>query len=208
MPFDGPPASRGEEIVFTEEQYYLAAQDAYSWSNLIQLQRMSSSVGLIVGMSLEDRNLRRLLDAAMRSPMRSENYLLIREPQWKKASDEELDEMHHKAIGYLKLFSDSGVKKSGPTGLVADKKPGIKPGDVNIPGVKSGATRFDGTKGVKGPLYRSQISRIIAEVERLDAEQRTYVLEQLGVHPIWYKEHSEIPQIIAQITRPARAAKR
>lgn len=202
VPVEDSQGSIAEEIIFTEEQYHLAAQDAYSWSNLVQLQCMSSSTGLMVGLSLSDRNMRRLLDAVMKTPLNSENYALIQEPKWKQPSDDELDQIHYRAIDYLEKFRNSGVKKAGGEKEVVGSQPGIKKADVKVPGVKGGIKGI-GTKtsGVKGPNWRSQISGILGEVERLDVEQQTFVLEQLGVHPIWYKEHDEIPGILADIQR-------
>ena len=69
--------SKPDEIVFTEDQYHRTAQDVYSWSNLIQLHAMTRSVGLMIGLSLADRNMRRLLDATTRAPMPGGNYALL-----------------------------------------------------------------------------------------------------------------------------------
>jgi len=44
--------SMGHEIVFTEDQYHRVARDPYYWSSLVQLQSMSGSVGLMIGLSL------------------------------------------------------------------------------------------------------------------------------------------------------------
>jgi len=53
--------------------------------------------------------------------------------------------------------------------------------------------------GDKGANWQDQIRGIVQEVERLDIEQQSFVLNQLGVQPIWYKQHSEIPVILKQI---------
>ena len=67
-------------------------------------------------------------------------------------------------------------------------------------GVKSSRPSIKSPRpGEKGPLYRSEIADIIEQVKRLDREQQQYVLEELGVKPIWFKEYSEIPRIINQI---------
>jgi hypothetical protein len=77
VPIDSENSSTAEEIVFTEEQYHLAAQDDYSWANLVQLQAMSTSVGLMVGLSLSDRNMRRLLDAVNKPPLTGEKTFFL-----------------------------------------------------------------------------------------------------------------------------------
>lgn len=165
VPIKPGEGSTPDEIVFTEDQYHLAAHDAYSWANLVQIQNMSGSIGLMIGLSLSDQNMRRLLDAIVGLPHHPTHYALLQEPQWKRPSDIELDQIHEKAQQYKERFEKSGVKGAG----------------------------------VKGAEWRQQISNIIQEVERLDVDQQAFVLNQLGVQPIWYKKHSEIPTILEQI---------
>ena len=165
VPIEAGQGSEPEEIVFTEEQYHLAAYDAYSWSNLVQIQNMSSSVGLMIGLSLSDRNMRRLLNAIVSLPHHPTHYALLQAPKWQAPSEAELDDINAKAIEYKKRFEKSGVKK---------------------PDIKS--------------KPNSQIKGIIKEVERLDIEQQAFLLNQLGVRPIWYKDHNtDIPKIIDKI---------
>lgn len=165
IPFTGK-GSTGEDLVFTEDQYHLAAQDPYSWANLVQIQSMSSSTGLMVGLSLSDRNMRRLLDATKRAPLHTENYALLQKPHWPPPGADDLQEMHQRAQSYLARFERAGVK-----------------------GV-----------GVKGPSWQDQIRGILAKVEQLAEEQQYYVLEQLGIQPIWYETHDEVPGIIDEIS--------
>lgn len=58
VPLEGGGA-KAESIVFTEDEYHQAALDPYSWSNIVQLQAMSNCTGLMVGLSMTDRNIRR-----------------------------------------------------------------------------------------------------------------------------------------------------
>jgi hypothetical protein len=162
---DPESGSTAEDIIFTEEQYHLAAEDSYSWANLVQLQAMSTSLGLMVGLSLSDRNMRRLLDAVNRAPVISKNFVLMKRPRWRRPSDEELDQIHDNAQRYMERFERSGSKRPG----------------------------------IKGFDWRRQIRGILEEVEQLDSDQQTFVLSQLGVRPIWYEDHREVPEIIASI---------
>jgi hypothetical protein len=109
IPIEGS-RSRPNEVVFTEEQYYLAAQNAYSWSNLIQIRHLSSSVGLMIGLSLTDRNMRRLLDALKRTPHPPENYVLLQRPQWPKPEKDDLKRVDANAKIYFNRFARSGRK--------------------------------------------------------------------------------------------------
>lgn len=186
VPIEGE-GSRPDDIVFTEEQYHLAARDPYSWSNLVQLRAMTGTTGLMIGLSLADRNIRRLLDAIARSPARSRSFILLRDPklEHRKPTAKALDAIHRKAKTYLKRFKDSGIKSAheyDPEQVFARR-----------PAVKSGAM-------IKGePVYRKEIRGIIEAVRATEAEQQTWVLKQLGVEPIWYRKHDEIPDLLARI---------
>jgi hypothetical protein len=97
-------------IVFTEAQYHAAANDPYSWSNLCQIQCMSSSVGLMVGLSLTDSNMRRLLNALKITPLRQPSFALLKKPQWPVPTTEELDAIHQRAQQYRQQHEGSGIK--------------------------------------------------------------------------------------------------
>ena len=66
-----------DEIVLTEDQYNRAVHSPYSWQNLVQIHALSGSIGLIIGLSLSDRNLRSILDALRSLPHRVEAYALL-----------------------------------------------------------------------------------------------------------------------------------
>jgi hypothetical protein len=166
VPMKENQGSAPDEIVFTEEQYHLVAQNSYSWSNLVQLQALSSSTGLMIGLSLSDPNMRRLLDAIAKLPHHPHNYALIQTPQWKQPSDEQVDQIQANAIDYLQLFANSGVK---------------------------GGVKED---------WRAKIRGILQQVEKRDIGLQTSVLNKMGIKPIWYETHDEIPGIIKQILTP------
>jgi hypothetical protein len=102
--------SEPEHIMFTEAQYHSAANDPYSWSNLCQIQSMSSSEGLMIGLSLTDSNMRRLLSALQKTPLRKSIFALLKRLEWPEPSSEELDAIHERARQYLEKFERSGVK--------------------------------------------------------------------------------------------------
>jgi hypothetical protein len=58
--------SSNKDVVFSEDAYHTQFIEPFSWSNLIQLNKLSQNTCLFVGMSLTDPNLRRLLDVANR----------------------------------------------------------------------------------------------------------------------------------------------
>jgi len=191
VPLDDSPGSDPEEIVFTEDQYHLSARDSYSWANLVQIQAMSGSVGLMIGLSLSDRNMRRLLDAITNAPINSENYALLQKKKFVPPPPEELEQIHENAKKYFHKFEKSGLKSDD---IMLDSVFTLKPGR------KSEEPDLDfGALGIKGPRYMYEIIKILEQVERLDEELQTYVLEQLGITPIWYEEHDEIPGILKRI---------
>jgi hypothetical protein len=190
VPLSGEGSS-GDEIVFTEDQYHLTAQNAYCWSNLVQIQAMSRSVGLMIGLSLSDRNMRRILDAIKKAPVGAQNFALLQRTRWEEPTDEAVYEIHQTAIKYLDRFARSGAKRESHSPEEVIFRPtGVK--SVR-PGVKSGA----GSK--MEPRYRHDIRGILREVERFDSQEQEYILDQLGICPIWYDDHDEIPGIIDQI---------
>lgn len=160
IPIKGPK-SDPKEIVFTEEQYHLAAQNAYSWSNLVQIKCLSSSVGLMIGLSLTDRNMRRLLDTLRKAPITSENYILLQKPKWAKPNGAQLRQIDEKAKAYFDRFQRSGIK--------------------------SYERKYE------------EITQIIEDIEERDLDEQQSVLEELGVRPIWYKDHKRVAEILNQL---------
>ena len=151
--------SEGDEIVFTEDQYHQVAQNPYYWSNLVQLQLMSNSVGLMVGLSLSDRNMRRILDAIRNSPINSDNFALLKEPDIRGPEREVIDDIHHKAIDYLDEFENSGIKSEQRySESVFFPQPGVKSGKLII--------SRGGVKG--GERYQFEIAEIIEQIKLVD----------------------------------------
>lgn len=54
------------QIVFSEDAYHSQFIEPFSWSNLTQLNKLSENTCLLIGLSLSDPNLRRLLDVSNR----------------------------------------------------------------------------------------------------------------------------------------------
>ena len=70
---------KDREVVFSEDAYHSQFIDAFSWSNLIQLNKLSQNTCLFLGLSLTDPNLRRLLDVANRkNPNKDINHFIIK----------------------------------------------------------------------------------------------------------------------------------
>ena len=98
LPPDLAVGSNEDEVIFTEEQYHRVSMDPYHWSNLIQLSSMSGTVGLMVGLSLSDRNIRRLLDSLASSPLPVRIYALLQAPHVELPDDEQSRLIHERAL--------------------------------------------------------------------------------------------------------------
>ena len=77
------------ELVFSEDAYHSQFIDPFSWSNLIQLAKLTQNTCLFIGISLTDPNMRRLLDVA-----------------WRKNPDKTIS---HYIVKKLPRFSDGDV---------------------------------------------------------------------------------------------------
>jgi hypothetical protein len=69
----------------------------------------------MIGLSLSDRSMRRLLDAIRNAPIEATHFALLKRPKWRVPSSDELDRIHDKAQDYYDRFARSGVKRSPGT---------------------------------------------------------------------------------------------
>lgn len=65
-------------LVFSEEGYHQIYRDAYHWSNLAQLNIFKETSCLMIGLSLTDPNLRRLLEIASKSLEKPKHFAFMR----------------------------------------------------------------------------------------------------------------------------------
>jgi|SRR5215213_7600026 len=104
------------------------------------------------------------------------------------------------------------VKKAPLTGenFALLKRPRWEqPSEEELRQINENAMRFfdgferSGSKnpGVKGGDWSREIQGILRQVEALDHDQQTYVLQELGVTPIWYEDHADITDYIAEIPK-------
>jgi hypothetical protein len=115
LPADGR-GSPYEEIMLTEAQYHGAASDPYSWSNMTMIQCFSASTGLMIGMSMTDRNLRRLLHALNRTQLSTKQYVILKTPEPPLMSKCDIEEVNARAVKYAQRFAGSGRKQGGKPG--------------------------------------------------------------------------------------------
>ena len=117
IPFEGLPSVEHdkvlfEEIIFSEEQYNSIFTDNQYWANQVQTQSLASGVGLMIGLSLSDRNMRRLLDSIREGPRATTNYVILKKPSYAQLNDTsaEIAEIKSKAREYSTRLANSGIK--------------------------------------------------------------------------------------------------
>ncbi|MDR4504495.1 MAG: TIR domain-containing protein [Candidatus Scalindua sp.] len=82
------------EVVFSEDAYHSQFIEPFSWSNLIQLNKLSQNTCLFIGLSLTDPNLRRLLDVANRkNPDKSLNHYFIKKVPSNSKTRDPMDQL-------------------------------------------------------------------------------------------------------------------
>lgn len=74
-------------LVFGENSYHTQYVDPFIWSNLIQLTTFSSNICLFIGLSLNDPNIRRLLDYSQRKNNAKKHYIIYKIMPQKSYSD-------------------------------------------------------------------------------------------------------------------------
>ncbi|HEY3897959.1 MAG TPA: SIR2 family protein [Chthoniobacter sp.] len=111
-PAQARPGSAFDEIMLTEAHYHTAANDLYSWSNLCLVRSFSSSIGLVVGMSMTDRNLRRLLYALQHTKLLDDVFVILKEPEAPMITSCDAEIIHANAKRYANRFSRSGISRA------------------------------------------------------------------------------------------------
>lgn len=82
------------DVVFSEDAYHSQFIEPFSWSNLIQLNKLSQNTCLFIGLSLTDPNLRRLLDVSNRkNPDKHLNHYFIKKTPASSKSKDTMDKL-------------------------------------------------------------------------------------------------------------------
>jgi SIR2-like domain len=98
-------------FVFSEDEYHTEYSDPYRWSNMTMINQLGRFSGLFVGLSLQDPNLRRLIDVTHRQYPDITNYAVLtrktprRAARSRQATMQDLFEKVETAS-----FADIGVK--------------------------------------------------------------------------------------------------
>ena len=183
IPFPDASSNMSKGVIFTEDEFNRAAIDPYDWSNLVQLKELSGSVGLMIGLSLTDRNVRRLLDALIDSPIRPRLYAILPQPKSLQPGAEDIEAIDAEARNLIDGYEESGVKSRA-----------FVETDSRIRGM-----------GLKGrQVYQREIGGILDAVERFERQILTEAYEAIGVTPIWYDpdvppHHGAVAEILDKL---------
>jgi len=75
-------------LVFSEDRYHSLYNDPYSWTNITQLNFLRENTTLMIGLSLTDPNLRRILSIANRKNKMKKHYAIMRRKNFKYDSND------------------------------------------------------------------------------------------------------------------------
>jgi hypothetical protein len=135
VPFNNNPDKNNYgNIILGEDDYNNLMNDTHNWANLIQLTTLLSSVNIMIGLSLTDRNLRRILDITSQQGFNSLTYIFLKRPGNITFSKEEIAQIDLEARELLdKWFLGGGIKpKSGMPVEVEQILNGIMQNDLVI----------------------------------------------------------------------------
>jgi hypothetical protein len=99
-------------FVFSEDEYHTEYSDPYRWSNMTMINQLGRYSGLFVGLSLQDPNLRRMIDVTHRQYPDIANYAIIP----RKITKEQSADAKQSILGELfekvetESFEDIGVR--------------------------------------------------------------------------------------------------
>ena len=110
------PKDRTGNFVFSEDEYHNEYAQPYKWSNMTQVSLLGRYTGLFVGLSMEDPNLRRLIDVTHSQYPDIENYAILDRTKSKKGEssnsailrnlNEEMESESFKKIGVNVIWVD------------------------------------------------------------------------------------------------------
>lgn len=105
-------------LIFSEEGYHTVFMDPYSWSNIVQLNFLRQGTCLLIGLSAQDPNLRRLADFIARRIKSTRHFVILRreppEAEMNPGAQELYDTISHglqeevlREIGFNVLWFES-----------------------------------------------------------------------------------------------------
>lgn len=105
------------EMVFSEEGYHRMYSNPYHWSNLVQLANLRDNTCVMIGLSMDDPNLRRLLDISQNGNPNTNHYAFLKRVSLNEISSKKENESTMVEESFLKrhhnlqelIFKELGV---------------------------------------------------------------------------------------------------
>lgn len=107
---DNEEVSKSRDIILNEKSYHNLYNVPFYWSNVVQLETFNNNICLFIGLSMNDPDLRRLLDASVKSSKRNKkdyHIVILKIPDLVY-----LEERYLKYGSNLSSRSLDGLKKS------------------------------------------------------------------------------------------------
>lgn len=93
-------------LVFSEEGYHKIYSESYHWSNLVQLNNLKETTCVMIGLSMTDPNLRRLLEIAARSIEKPKHYAFLKRISIEEFATDNSKKLVNAPQGTIKMFLD------------------------------------------------------------------------------------------------------
>ncbi|MEO4177586.1 SIR2 family protein [Acinetobacter pittii] len=105
------------EMVFSEEGYHRMYSNPYHWSNLVQLTNFRDNTCIMIGLSMDDPNLRRLLDISQNGNSIANHYAFLKRISLNEITDKKDNESKNVEESFLEshhklqelIFKELGV---------------------------------------------------------------------------------------------------
>ena len=176
-----PQNGIADTVVFTEDDYHERYKNSYHWSNVEQLHAMSRMHCFFVGLSMEDPNLRRLLDFStrMNNRDRAEHYAFL----------------HRKKLEeYCIPDVQKHCKYTQISGSLIDKKKQKEIYELNY-GVLDQMFRDLGVKVIWFEDYKEELPRLVAQVFGIYTDSHHETSEPTDTNSILNETQEKINRI-------------
>ena len=98
------------EIVFSEEAYHDMFLDPYSWSNIVQLNHLTETTCLFLGLSMTDPNLRRILEISAKKIKVPKHYVILKKVKFTEDLDWKNETYRDYLIAHYKILERSYIE--------------------------------------------------------------------------------------------------
>jgi hypothetical protein len=98
------------KIILSEDDYNSVANSGNYWANLIQTSNLTQGTGLMIGLSFNDRNLRRLIDLIANLPLHTNNYIFLKRNSQPEISEADALSIKERADSIFDKMRKAGIK--------------------------------------------------------------------------------------------------